>query len=58
MYFVIYDLYDNIVAYLDSLDELASFTNRRKKQLKYCFKNKNKVQLQDKKVYYIYKFID
>lgn len=46
-HFVIYDLCDNIIAYIDSLEELSLFTNLRKRQLKYKFKNKNKI-------YYIY----
>lgn len=46
-YFVIYDLYDNIIAYIDSLEELSIFTNLRKKQLKYKLKNKDII-------YYIY----
>ena len=37
-YYVIYDLNDNVVAYIDTLDELATFTNLRKKQLKYKLK--------------------
>ena len=40
-YYVIYDLNDNVVAYIDTLDELATFTNLRKKQLKYKLKNKS-----------------
>lgn len=46
-HFVIYDLCDNIIAYIDSLEELSVFTKLRKKQLKYKFKNKNII-------YYIY----
>lgn len=46
-HFVIYDLCDNIIAYIDSLEELSLFTNLRKRQLKYKFKNKNTI-------YYIY----
>ena len=40
-YYVIYDLKDNVIAYIDTLDELASFTSLRKKQLKYEFKNRD-----------------
>lgn len=40
-YYVIYDLNDNIIAYIDTLEELAIFTNLRKKQLKYKLKNKS-----------------
>lgn len=41
-YFVIYDLNDNLVSYIDNLEELSLYTNLRKKQLKYKFKNVNK----------------
>lgn len=56
MYFVIYDLRDNIVAYIDSLDELAKYFGRRKKQFAYKFKQKNVVQVQTNTVYKVYKF--
>ena len=46
-HFVIYDLCDNIIAYIDNLEELSIFTNLRKKQLKYKLKNKDVI-------YYIY----
>ena len=46
-HFVIYDLCDNIIAYIDTLEELSIFTNLRKKQLKYKLKNKDVI-------YYIY----
>lgn len=39
-HFVIYDLQDNIIAYIDSLDELSLFTNLKKKYLKFHFKNR------------------
>ena len=47
MYFVIYDLNDNLICYVDTLEELAEFTKLRKKQLKYKLKNKDFI-------YYIY----
>jgi len=47
-YFVIYDLDDYIIAYIDDLDCLAKYTNLRKKQLKYKLNNKEFI-------YYIYK---
>ncbi len=56
MYFVAYDLYDNIVAYFDDLDELSSFVRRRKKQLKYKFKTQNVVIIESKPILKIYKF--
>ena len=46
-HFVIYDLEDNIIAYVDSFEELSLFTKLRKRQLKYKLKNKNFI-------YYIY----
>jgi len=33
MYFVIYDVNDNVVAYCDSLEELLNFTKVRKNNL-------------------------
>ncbi len=46
-YFAIYDLNDNLICYIDNLEELSNFTNLRKKQLKYKLKNK-------KFIYYIF----
>ena len=46
-YYVIYDLKDNIIAYIDSLDELSLFTHLKKKYLKFHFKNREYL-------YYIY----
>lgn len=55
MYYVVYDLQDNIIAYIDSLEELAEFTNRRKKELKYKFKKRKCIYFKDnisfKKIY-------
>ena len=39
-YYVIYDLKDNVIAYLDNLDELIAYTGLRKKQVVYKFKLK------------------
>lgn len=47
-YFVIYNLNDDIIAYIDDLDDLAKYTSLRKKQLKYKLNNKEFI-------YYIYK---
>jgi len=55
-YYVIYDKDDNLVAYCENLDELAKFVNRRKKELKYRFKNKNLFNIQLPKLLKIYKF--
>lgn len=38
---MIYDFNDNIIAYIDNLDELSNFTNFKKKYLKFHFKNRN-----------------
>lgn len=58
-YYVIYDLDDNIISYCDNLDELSRFTNRRKKHLKYNFKERNLVYYLYFNTYRkIYKFID
>lgn len=46
-YFVIYDFKDNLICYIDNLEELSNFTNLRKKHLKYKLKNK-------KFIYYIF----
>ncbi len=59
MYFVVYDEDDNIVAYLDSLDELISFFNFKapKKIHKHRWKNRDKAQINYYGVdYYVYKF--
>lgn len=56
-YFVIYDLHDNIIAYVKDLDDLAEFTGCRKKQLKYQFKSSNCVYYHFYNTYRkIYKF--
>ena len=43
-HYVIYDLNDNIIAYIDSLEELSLFTNLKKKYLKFHFKNRTFLQ--------------
>lgn len=57
-YYVIYDLHDNIVAYCDNLDELSKCVNRRKRELKYRFKNRNIYYIQFPYILKIYKFLD
>lgn len=37
-YYVIYDLNDNIVAYLDDINDLSKCTGLRKKDINYKFK--------------------
>ena len=55
-YFVIYDKNDNVVALCENLEELSRFVNRRKKELKYRFKNKNLFYIQVPSLLKIYKF--
>lgn len=55
-YYVIYDYNDNIIAYVDNLEELANFVKRRKRQLKYKFKTQNCVYIEDKNILKVYKF--
>lgn len=56
MYFVLYDLNDNIIAYFDCLEELAIFFNRRVRQLRYEFKERDFIYIQDNNVFKVYKF--
>lgn len=55
-YYVIYDKYDNLVAYCENIEELSNFVNRRKRELKYRFKNKNVFNIQVPNLLKIYKF--
>ena len=55
-YYVIYDKNDNVVALCENLEELSRFVNRRKKELKYRFKNKNLFYIQVPSLLKIYKF--
>lgn len=56
-YYVIYDVNDNVIALCEDLDELSKFVNRRKKELKYRFKNKDIYYIEVPKILKIYKFI-
>lgn len=57
-YYVIYDLKDNVITYLDSIEELALFTKLRKKQLKYKLKNSEFIYYTYENTYRkIYKFL-
>lgn len=57
-HFVIYDINDNIIAYIESFDELSSFTQLRKRQLKYKLKNKDFIYyIYDNSYRKIYKFL-
>ena len=55
-YYVVYDKDDNIIALCDDLDELSKFVNRRKKELKYRFKNRDMYYIQVPNLLKIYKF--
>ena len=55
-YYVIYDKDDNLVAYCENIDELSKFVNRRKKELKYRFKNRNLFNIEVPNLLRIYKF--
>lgn len=55
-YYVIYDKDDNLVAYCENIEELSNFVNRRKRELKYRFKNKNVFNIQVPNLLRIYKF--
>lgn len=55
-YYVIYDKNDNLIAYCENLDELSKFVNRRKKELKYRFKNRDLFNVQVPNLLKIYKF--
>ena len=57
-YYVIYDLKDNLIGLFNTLEELASFTNLRKKQLKYKLKEKEFIYYTYENTYRkIYKFL-
>lgn len=55
-YYVIYDKDDNLIAYCDNIEELSNFVNRRKRELKYRFKNKDVFNIQVPNLLKIYKF--
>ena len=57
-YFVVYDNYDNIIAYCDNLEELSKLVNRNKKYLKFYLKNKDFTYIQKPSLIKIYKFSD
>lgn len=55
-YYVIYDKNDNVVALCEDLEELSIFVNRRKKELKYRFKNRKIYCIEVPVLLKIYKF--
>lgn len=57
-HFVIYDLNDNIIAYIENFEELSLFTQLRKRQLKYKLKNNDFIYyVYDNSYRKIYKFL-
>lgn len=56
-YFVVYDNNDNVICYIDTLEELSSFTNVIKRNLKYRLKNNDFISVKvDKQLLNVYKF--
>lgn len=56
-YFVVYDLNDNLICYIETKKELSFFTGLRLKDINYKFKNKNWVLFKrNKQLLKIYKF--
>ena len=55
-YCVIYDNNDNIIAYCENIDELSLFVKRKKRELKYRFKDKDVFYIQIPSLLKIYKF--
>ena len=58
MYYVIYDLNDNLIAYIDSKKELSSFTGLRIGDINYKFKNNDYIVCSiNHSLFKVYKFI-
>ena len=55
-YYVIYDKDDNLIAYCENIDELSKFVNRRKKELKYRFKDRDIFHIEVPSLLRIYKY--
>lgn len=55
-YYVIYDKNDNVIALCEDLEELSKFVDRRKKELKYRFKNRDIYYIEVPNLLKIYKF--
>lgn len=56
-YFVVYDLNDNLIAYLDNVYELIYFTGLRLYDINYKFKNTDHIVARiSRKSFKIYKF--
>jgi len=56
-YYVIYDLNDNVVAYIETKQELSRYTGLRTFDITYKFKNKSFIECYiNRKSYFVYKF--
>ena len=55
-FYVVYDKDDNLVAYIDSLEELCSFVNRPINYLRFHLKDTDLFYIQKPKLLKIYKF--
>lgn len=56
-YYVIYDLKDNLVCYIETKEELSCYTGLRLRDINYKFKRKNFVLIKrNKQLLKIYKF--
>lgn len=59
LYFVIYDLSDNLCYYLNDTYELSYVTGIRHKDINYRFKNRKFIKtIIDDKIYKVYKFFE
>ena len=56
-YYTVYDMEDNIIAFLDSIDELHLFSGLRIGDIKYKFKDTNNIVfVKDHKKYKVFRF--
>lgn len=57
-YFIVYDMNDNIVCYIDTKEELSVFTGLPIKRINYRFKYSNFINTHvDNLLFKIYKFV-
>lgn len=59
-YYVLYDIDDNLICYLDTIDDLIRFTGLRKYDITYKFKKSSNDYIQvnvDQKRLNVYRFI-
>lgn len=56
-YYVVYDLNDNVIAYLETKVELSNFCGIRVKDINYRFKNKKFIPVYiNSRIFKIYRF--